>query len=156
MSSIVYAKNMAGDILHLYHKFENESEWDLRKKINKILDIDDPWRVCILKIHKEIDQYFVSYIILDKLDIDIKLEYIMCFIDAMGHNIEKYRFYINCDDDNYDYDVYYDVNDEIFYSIFESKFKDIKSLFRQLIFPKMYMEKIAHISNDLWISHFYS
>lgn len=31
--SIVYAKNMAGDVIGLEYNFEKETEWDLRNKI---------------------------------------------------------------------------------------------------------------------------
>lgn len=104
----------------------------------------------------------ISYLILDKVDIDIKLEYKLSFLSILRRHIDKYRFYVSYDDENYDYDVYYVREDEIFYSQDDidnsgSEYKDIKSLFLDSkFFPIMYREKIAHISNDEWIALNYS
>lgn len=166
--SIIYAKNMAGDVISLYHNFEKESEWDLRNKIKNMLKIDDPWRVCILErqdicnISDDIsDIPMISYLILDKVNIHIKIEYKLSFLTIRQSRVDKYKFYVSYYDENYDYDVYYDREDDMFYSqdtIYnEEKYKDIKSLFLDTkFFPIMYREKIAHISNDEWIALNYS
>lgn len=172
----IYLKNMAGGIITVFHNFSEETEWDLKNKIKNILDIDDVWRVCLLDM-KDIDgDRIINYIILDSVNIDIKVKYIDRYLDISSNCYYwNYRVYVSYDDNNYDYDVYYDNKEEIFYrqenvyrysfndnnsiivDIEEEIYKDLKSLILDnKFFPIIYREKIANIANDKWILLYHS
>lgn len=173
--SHLYLKNLLGNLIQIdFDQKEEYTEWNIKHKLARVLNLDefDIWRIQFIEKNDITNDECISYIILDDIDIDVKLKYVKKMFDVKNNcYYEQYLVSVNIDnedneDENYDYYFYYNSYDNLFISqddvthyssyIFEvddsNPYKDIKSvLLDTKIFPIMYRQKIVNQVNDKWI-----
>lgn len=162
----LYLKNTAGDITKILHNPKEETFLDLRQKLQKILNIDDPLRIHFLDNIDNIDNihsFDINYIV-----IDVKIVYIKRVLDPVSdYYYDHYIINISIDEDNYECYFYYNDYCDIFMSpddikAFEhiilevdyelcTSYTDLKTLLLNTkIIPTLYREKVAHMAYNKW------
>jgi len=174
----LYLKNLAGDLIQVLHDPKEETLWDLRRKLQKILNLDDPWRIQFLDNIENIENIdnIINYIVIDEAIIDVKIMYDKRVLDPItDYYYDHYTISVSIDDDNYDYIFYYNDYGDFFLSPYEregtsfdvrvfqhiivevqydlcTSYPDLKTLLLETkIIPILYREKIAHMANNKWL-----
>lgn len=169
----LYLKNLAGDLTQVSHNPIEENLFNLRQKLGKILNLEDIWRIQFLDYEE--NKEIVSYFIIDKVDVDIKIKYKNRLLDIVDNSYyDQYIINVSILEENYEYYVYHNNYDNKFLSPDDVKFysfnssssiivdgtttyPDLKTLLLETkFFPIIYREKIAYIANDKWFVLYYS
>lgn len=173
----LYLKNLAGDIIQILHNVKEETQWDLRQKLQKILNLDDPWRIQFLDERESFNDIenigdIINYLVIDEANIDVKIMYNKRVLDPVSdYYYDQYTINVSIDDNNYDYIFYYNDYGDFFLSpdnldfehiILEvdyelcTSYPDLKTLLLETKFiPILYREQIAHMANNKWIVQYY-